>query len=283
MEAHHVRSNSLHSKQHPLIPEYDKQLCRLRSSEAATSSSTVVCKLNGLQNLHDCVDNLICLPLNQQGLCREQNRKCLDEILDGSLRLLDVCDTAKDVLLQAKEATQELQSVMRRRYSGETELTCEIKNFLASRKVMKKALRKAMENRCNFSPLNKDQETVKIVSVLRDVESITLAIFQSLISFISGRNLQSKSNKWSFVSKMMNSKRVSCEEVIELNKFASVDAALSIFIGQKLKKSDNKLEEIVQNDLKALELCIQDLEGEVESLYRRLIKTRVSLLNTLNY
>uniref|UniRef100_A0A803NR01 Uncharacterized protein n=1 Tax=Cannabis sativa TaxID=3483 RepID=A0A803NR01_CANSA len=283
MEAHHVRSTSVPSKQHPLFSEYDEQLCRLRSSEAASSSSTVVCKLTGLEELHDCVDNLLCLSLNQQALCKEQNQKCLDEILDGSLRVLDVCNTVKDVLLQTKEATQELQSVMRRRSSAEAELSSEIKKFLASRKVMKKALHKAMEKRCNFSPLNKDQETVEIVSVLREVESITLAIFQSLISFISGQNSQSKSNKWSLASVMKNSKKVCCEEVMESNKFASVDVALSIFVGQKLKKSDNKFVENVQNELKALELCILDLEGGVESLYRRLIKTRVFMLNTLNY
>ncbi|KAM6558529.1 hypothetical protein CsatA_027768 [Cannabis sativa] len=283
MEAHHVRSTSVPSKQHPLFSEYDEQLCRLRSSEAASSSSAVVCKLTGLEELHDCVDNLLCLPLNQQALCKEQNQKCLDEILDGSLRVLDVCNTVKDVLLQTKEATQELESVMRRRSSAEAELSSEIKKFLASRKVMKKALHKAMEKRCNFSPLNKDQETVEIVSVLREVESITLAIFQSLISFISGQNSQSKSNKWSLASVMKNSKKVCCEEVMESNKFASVDVALSIFVGQKLKKSDNKFVENVQNELKALELCIQDIEGGVESLYRRLIKTRVFMLNTLNY
>ncbi|KAM6541110.1 hypothetical protein CsatB_005557 [Cannabis sativa] len=283
MEAHHVRSTSVPSKRHPLFSEYDEQLCRLRSSEAASSSSTVVCKLTGLQELHDCVDNLLCLPLNQQALCKEQNQKCLDKILDGSLRVLDVCNTVKDVLSQTKEATQELESVMRRRSSAEAELSSEIKKFLASRKVMKKALHKAMDKRCNFSPLNKDQETVEIVSVLREVESITLAIFQSLISFISGQNSQSKSNKWSLASVLKNSKKVCCEEVMESNKFASVDVALSIFVGQKLKKSDNKFVENVQNELKALELCIEDLEGGVESLYRRLIKTRVFMLNTLNY
>ncbi|KAM6558521.1 hypothetical protein CsatA_027760 [Cannabis sativa] len=283
MEAHHVRSTSVPSKQHPLFSEYDEQLCRLRSSEAASSSSAVVCKLTGLEELHDCVDNLLCLSLNQQALCKEQNQKCLDEILDGSLRVLDVCNTVKDVLLQTKEATQELQSVMRRRSSAEAELSSEIKKFLAFRKVMKKALHKAMEKRCNFSPLNKDQQSVEIVNMLREVESITLTIFQSLISFMTGQNSLSKSNKWSFVSKMKNSKRVCCEEVMESNRFASLDAALSIFASQKLKKADNKLEEVVQNELKALELCIRDLEGGVDSLYRRLIKTRVFMLNTLNY
>jgi len=36
----------------------------------------------------------------------------------------------------------------------------------------------------------------------------------------------------------------------------------------------------VQHQLKEFDLCIQELEEGLESLYRRLIKTRVSLLNT---
>ncbi|GMN38275.1 hypothetical protein TIFTF001_007504 [Ficus carica] len=258
MAAHHTRSNSFPSKQHPLIPEFDEKLCRLRSSEAASSLTLLSGKLSGLQDLHDCVDRLLLLPLNQQALSKQQNEKCVDELLDGSLRILDMCNTAKDALLQIKESTQEIQSIMRRRRGDESSLSCEVKKFLNSRKVVKKALRKAMENKCSFSLVNKDQETV---TMLREAQSITLSIFESL----------------------MNSKKVSCEEVSKSNEFTSADTALTLLISQKMKKSDRTLEENAQNELQKLEMCIQDLEEGVESLYRRLIKTRVSLLNILNH
>ncbi|XP_062104103.1 uncharacterized protein LOC133815262 [Humulus lupulus] len=288
MAAYHTRSNSLPSRQqHPLIPEFDQQLCRLRSSGAASSSSSssVASKLSGLQDLHDYLDRFLLLPLNQRALSREQNEKCVDEILEGSLRLLEVCNTAKDALLQIKESTQELQSIMRRRRSGEMNLSSEIKKYLGSRKVVKKALFKAMENRCNFRSLNKDQETVEVVNMMREVESITLTIFESLISFMSGPK-SSKSSGWSLVSKIINTKRVACEDIIisnESNEFVSADAALNMLISQKLKKSDIMIEDTAQKELQKLELCIQDLEEGVESHYRRLIKTRVSLLNILSH
>ncbi|GMN38270.1 hypothetical protein TIFTF001_007521 [Ficus carica] len=139
---------------------------------------------------------------------------------------------------------------MRRKHGDESSLSCEVKKFLSSRKMVKKALRKALENKCSFSLLNKDQEI---------------------------------SSSWSLVSKLMNSKKVSCEEVIKSNEFTSADAALNLLIGQKMKKSDSTLEENAQNELQILEMCIQDLEEGVEKLYRRLIKTRVSLLNILNH
>ncbi|GMN38278.1 hypothetical protein TIFTF001_007518 [Ficus carica] len=224
MAAHHARSNSLPSRQHPLILEYDEQLCRLRSSEAASSSSASPSgKLSGLQDLHDCVDKLLLLPLSQHALSKQQNEKCVDELLDGSLRLLDMCNTAKDALTQTKESSQELQSIMRRRRGGESSLSREVKKFLNSRKVVKKTLRKAMENKCSLSLLNKDQE---IVSMLRETQSITLAVFESVFSFISGP----KSSSRSLVSKLMKSKKVSCEEVNKSNEFASADDALSLLI-----------------------------------------------------
>ncbi|EXB95398.1 hypothetical protein L484_014371 [Morus notabilis] len=276
MASYHTRSNSLPSRQHPLIPEFEEQLCRLRSSEEASSSS-VAGKLCGLQDLHDCVDKLLLRPHNQQALSRDQHEKCINELLDASLKLLDLCNTAKDALLQMKESTQELQSIIRRRRGGESSLSSEFKKFLKSRKAVKKALHKAAENRRTFSLLNKDEE---IVSMLYEVHSITLTVFQLMFAFISGP----KSSSWSLVSKLMNSTKVSCEDVNKSNEFASADASLnSLLMSHKMKKSDSVLDENAQNELQKLEMCIQDLEEGVESLYRRLIKTRVSLLNILNH
>ena len=81
----------------------------------ASTSSSIGHKLNDIQDLHDYVDILLQLPLNRQDLAQEQQRKLVEELLDGSLMILDVCSTAKDALLQRKESTQELQSVLRRR------------------------------------------------------------------------------------------------------------------------------------------------------------------------
>ena len=150
MAAYHARSNSFPSRQHPLVSEFDHQLSRLRSSQEASSSTSMACKLSGLLDLNDCVDQLLLLPINQQALCNEQNEKRVEELLAGSLRILDVCSTSRDALSQIKESTQEIQSILRRRRGAESDLTSEIKKFLASRKTVKKAIQKAMENRCSI-------------------------------------------------------------------------------------------------------------------------------------
>ncbi|XP_062021135.1 uncharacterized protein LOC133737630 [Rosa rugosa] len=279
--AYHTRSNSFPSRSHPLIQEVDEQLCRLTSFEASsTSSSSISHQLNCLQDLHDCVDILLQLPLTQQALAQEKHEKWANELLDGSLRLLDICSTAKDALLLTKECIQNLQSIVRRRGGGESDvLASEVRKYLTSRKMVKKSLHKTMgnlkemENKSNFSSLNKDQETIAIISKLREVEAVTRTMFEPILSFISGPKV---SSSWSFISKMLQSKRVAslaCEEETEVNQFAEVDAAL-----KSHKSLDN-----AQNQLNNLESCIQDQEEGLECLFRQLIKTRVSLLNILNH
>ncbi|XP_050363961.1 uncharacterized protein LOC126782706 [Argentina anserina] len=272
--AYHTRSNSFPSRPHPILQEVDEHLCRLRSAEAtSTSSSSISHKLSGLQDLHECVDRLLQLPLNQQALAQEQHQKWANELLDGSLQLLDVCSVAKDALSQTKECIQDLQSIIRRRHGDESAvLPSEARKYLTSRKTLKKVLHKALDNlkatasRSAFSSIHK--EDVTIVNKLREVEGFTASAFESVLSFISGP--KSKPSSWSLVSKIVQSKKVACEEDTKVNEFAEVDAAV-----KSLKSAHIQLNN--------LESCIQDQEEALDSLFRQLIKTRVSLLNILSH
>ncbi|XWS55158.1 hypothetical protein CRYUN_Cryun10bG0150900 [Craigia yunnanensis] len=217
------------------------------------------------------------LPLSQQALAQEKRKEWVDELLDGSLRLLDLCSTAKDVVLQTKESANELQSVLRRRKSGELELVSEV------RKVVKKTIRKALGNlkgiqtKQIFSP-SEEHATKVIVSMLREVEAVTSSMFDYFLSLISGP----KPGSWSFISKLLHHKRVTCEEGgTDINGFEKVDAALKFLVGQKMSKFENIIDLEMQSQLKELDLCIQDFEDGFECLFRCMIKARVSLLNIL--
>ncbi|KAK0580834.1 hypothetical protein LWI29_006816 [Acer saccharum] len=275
MAFYHIRSNSLPSRPHPITSEVDQHLSRLRSSQAtSTSSSFSIChEINSLQDLYGCVDKFLQLPLVQQALGQEQQKKWIDELLNGSLRILDVSSIAKDALSQTKECAQGLQSVLRRRRGDE--ISSEVRKYFTSRKAVKKTIKKAlkgMENKCS-SKTNEEHETI---AMLRDVEAATSTVFESLLSLISGPKASSKSG-WSLVSKLIHSKRIACEEEeSDMNEFVKVDAALSSLTS----KSDNII--CVQDQLKELESNIQDLEEGIECLSRHLIKSRVSLLNILN-
>ncbi|KDO68268.1 hypothetical protein CISIN_1g043821mg, partial [Citrus sinensis] len=102
------------------------------------------------------------------------------------------------------------------------------------------------------------------VSILKEVEAVTLAAFESLMSLISGPKIPPKKIGLSLISKLIRSKMV--------------DAALTTILSHRTSNSDN-----IQNQFKELESSIQDLKEGLESLSRRLIKAGVSLLNILNY
>ncbi|MBA0726026.1 hypothetical protein Golax_001878 [Gossypium laxum] len=87
-------------------------------------------------DLHECVDVLLQFPLTQQALAQEKQREMFEELLDGSLMLLDVCTTAKYALLQTKEYTKELQSILHGRRGAEG-LANEFRKYLTSRKVVR--------------------------------------------------------------------------------------------------------------------------------------------------
>ncbi|CAL5205621.1 unnamed protein product [Lathyrus oleraceus] len=283
----HGRSISLPSRPHPLFLECNQHLETLLKSSNDTSSSSLLChKIDGLRGLIECVENLIQLPLTQDAIHHDHNQEnWVNNLLDGSLRLLDVCSAAKDAVIHTKECTRELQSIIRRRGCG-TEVTAEAKKFPTSRKVVKKAISKALRNRkvntksCNMLSTNKDHQTVALIRLLQDVEVATLSTFQTILQFISGTT-QSKSNSWGSISKLTQPKRVACSLLTDESEFAQVDVALQCFVFSKTRKVEGIND--LQNHLEKTESCILDLEEGLEFLFRRLIKIRVSLLNTLNH
>ncbi|XP_009121164.1 uncharacterized protein LOC103845995 [Brassica rapa] len=256
----HVRSNSFPSRLHPQAAHVDEQLIRLRSSEeASTSSSSSICqRLNSLQELHQSLEKLIHLPATEHALAQEQNKKVTEQLLDGSLRILDLCNISRDALSQMKEGLMEIQSILRRKRG---DLSGEIKNYLASRRSLKKSFQKVVKSLKVKQDLKCNDDSL---AVFEEAEAISVNIFDSLFCFMSGSKTCSK---WSLVSKLINQKKVSYEA--QGNEFTKVD---SEFQSEKTLKME---------DGQNLESCIQDLEDGLESLSKSLIKYRVSILNIL--
>ncbi|KAI3968294.1 hypothetical protein MKW92_032353 [Papaver armeniacum] len=244
MASFHVRSISLPKNSHPLTLAVEDQLCQLKAS------SSICQNLSGLQKLYECVEDFL----------STQDGKCLDTVLDGSIMLLDVCSIIKDVLSQMRQSVQELQSSIRRRSN-------EVCEYMTSRKkITKVELIKRDERERKREKKKKKVDTE--VSMLKEVEITTLAVLESVLSFVSAP----KQNK-SLISKLTLTKRVACNE--ETSEVMEVDTAVKALT--KGIEVNN-----VQKTLKALEMTLQDLEDGLETVFRCLIKHRVSLLN-INY
>ena len=280
----HVRSISLPSRSHPTTLKIQQQLNKLTTLEASSTSALGKTSngLSGLEELYNCMDELLSLPSTQQALSLHQHEKWVNELLDGPVSLLDICGTARDVISQFKENVGDLESALRRR-KGDVCIEISINNYISSRKKMNKDAKKllAAMKKDNKSPLlDQEHQLSTMITVFREVNIMSISIFQSLLLLLSIPVLKSRPSRWSLVSKFMHKGAVSCEESAENTELKSVDLALGV-----LSSEEAKLEtmQIALKGVEALEVSIEGLEKGLERMFRRLVKTRASLLNIISH
>ncbi|OAY35487.1 hypothetical protein MANES_12G106000v8 [Manihot esculenta] len=279
MASCHIRSTSLPSRSHPLIANVEEQLYKLKASQ----SSSMSCKLNSLKNLFECVDDLLQVPVAQQSLSHERQSQCVENALNGSLELLDLCDSTRDLFSKTKECVQELELSLRRR----KDITSEVEAYMVSRKKLSKVIYKYLRNlkrkerNCTTEAMENNSNLTNMINILTRVQEISLGEFKTIISFISQPKAKSKPSSWSIISKALQSKRISGEVETEVNEVEKIDAELLILKSSK-DISISHLRSLLKG-LEALGSSIQEAEEELECIYRQLVKTRVSLLNILNH
>ncbi|XP_030527295.1 uncharacterized protein LOC115738724 [Rhodamnia argentea] len=278
----HSRSISLPSRNHPLETAIKELLQRLKSSDSTSSSpaSSAPQKLGGLKDLYDRIDDWLQMPLNQQALSHEPHRSSMEELLDGSLKLLDVCGNMKDIISQMKECIQELESSFRRRRQGNPAWSSEIETYTKSRKRMQKMVAKLLDRLTKMerkNNLRKHSNPEASLSILREAEEISLTVFESLLHVLLRPRERSKPISWSLVSNMLSLKRVSSDEKAEY--IEGLDVELTV-----MKSAKDASPQVcnVSNRLEALESSVREIEEDLECIYRRLVKTRAALLNMIN-
>ncbi|XP_048128984.1 uncharacterized protein LOC125312936 [Rhodamnia argentea] len=147
--------------------------------------------------------------------------KILDELLDGSIQLLDFCDYARQTLLRLKENVWVLRSALRRRKgepgieTGVAEYAKFLKGMMKDAKRLMAALRKMVTKFEDCELKNEDHHLSSVMGVVRDANLLSTSIFRSLLTFLAMP--MSRSNRkisgWSVVSKLLNPKgAISCDQ-----------------------------------------------------------------------
>lgn len=293
---YHVRSISLPSRlQHPsLHNKIEKELKRLKTTWDVDASSlqgeSIKTGLTGLAELYNSVEELILCPLNQKALQHQHHHHHVEKPLDMSIGLLEVCESAKEMMLLTKEHVLHLQSAFRRNglEQHSSIINSHIGDYICFRKKARKDISKGLKalkrmersfKSCSQYPLLdgvNDQHLLMVINVLRELSTITISFFKTLLVFMCDVPVLKKR---SFFSRMVSNG--SEREKRVMNEMGDIDVALCSF-HRKIGANNNKVDlQIVKRRLGELDGSIRDLEEGLDCLFRCFIQQRVSLLNLL--
>lgn len=292
-----VRSISLPSRLHPNSQKIEEQLSKLKTWKLSSTSmgiplarETIQLGLTGLAELYNSIKELFHSPLTQNALLQHECRKLVEETLDGSIGLLDACGTARDLLLNMKKHLQDLQSAFRRRSTTDSSIETNVQAYITFRKLAKKdivksirALKSMHTNAVAFNYLlNVDHHILMVIKLLRELSTLTISIFWSLLMFLSVPVMKTKANGWSLISKLVPVTFAGSERAQKVfNEVSNVDIALCYLDGN-FRKNGAKIDvQMVQRRLETLDGVVDGLEGGLDCLFSCLIQHRVSLLNLL--
>ncbi|CAN4078624.1 unnamed protein product [Withania somnifera] len=257
------RSISLPVRSHPTTQRVEQVINKLNGLEtSAPTAETIIHSLLGLEELQNCIDDLLNSTQTLKILSQHQHAKWIEELLGNSVRILDVCGTTRELVSQYKENGRALQSSLRRG-KGDASAEAGIARFTTFSKKMKKEAKilvlELKQVHCeilNSSFLEVDQETIAVTRALRQTNAVCILIFQMLLTFLSVPLLKPKHPKWSLVSKLMKNRRTEHE---------------SLEIGT-----------ILETKLETFEAQLDSIEKGMEGAFRSLIRSRSLLLNVLS-
>nr|XP_016471145.1 PREDICTED: uncharacterized protein LOC107793337 [Nicotiana tabacum] len=113
-KSYHIRSISLLGRSHPNTQRVEEELNKLKTLDTtvAPAAETICSALFDLEMLHKCMDDLLNLPQTLKSLSKYQNGKWIEDLLEKSVRIIDVCGTARDLVSRSKESVRDLQSAL---------------------------------------------------------------------------------------------------------------------------------------------------------------------------
>ncbi|KAJ4913990.1 hypothetical protein Rs2_08611 [Raphanus sativus] len=286
-----VRAVSLPSRIHPLSVKLRAALTRLniwqRSSSsisvsASFGSETLLVGLVNLTELYGCVHELLESPYVRHTLRHHQKGKLLNESLNGSVVLLDVCEAAREVIVTMREHMMNLKSALRRKCSVEKEVRAYINVRKKAKKDISKHLTglKKMETIDIVTSIDQDP-AVASTSVLKVTIETSVSILRHLLLYLSTTPSPSPARKIKNIIGLLPiplaSSTLAVSDLIKEAK--SLD---DIFLGSIVdsRRTFSEVEKNKRRDI--VEESFGDLEAELDSVFKCLVKNRVLFLNILS-
>ncbi|KAF0898234.1 hypothetical protein E2562_005829 [Oryza meyeriana var. granulata] len=158
--------------------------------------------LKKLGDVYNSIEEIMCLPSNQVGLSLLQQSKMVEEELDRSLVLIDLCNAMLENLAELKMSILELQLVLKTGDASAVQLKIEsfVRMARKAQKPFKKASSKATLEYCS------------LVRLMAEAREMAVSLLDSTSSLLLKKKGIPSSSKWSLVSKRFQKTKVVCEE-----------------------------------------------------------------------
>nr|XP_043633438.1 uncharacterized protein LOC122604628 [Erigeron canadensis] len=286
-----TKSISLPCRSHPTTCEIEQLLNKIKTTISSPSAEVICSGLSQVVELYKCTDDLLNSSTTKVLMSNERNKKWVDELVDESMNLLDICGGIREMVSEIKDHIRDIHCVLRRR-KGVTVIEDNIVKYNCFRKKMKKDVKMMVTSLKQVDNMIMDyggsvvvdsdnHHLVALIKAVIGVSETTTFVFESLLLFFCAPVL--KPNRWSLVlSKLIHKGMVACEDKQEqgvvVNEFERIESTLRIY------GSINEVDDvqIAQCRLERLGAQIENMEIGLNEIYRCLVRTRVSFLNIIS-
>ncbi|EOA16999.1 hypothetical protein CARUB_v10005236mg [Capsella rubella] len=313
-KAYKSRCVSLPVRSHPSVRRIQEVVSKVRALGSSSLDSRTMVRdgLSGLTDLYRCLseDLFRSSPETQQALLNGDG--LMDELLEVSLKYLEVCGGAKDVASKIKKSVVELQSALRRsKKGGDFSLESDVDAYMASMKEIKKEIKKysvmSKETDASLESVwcdGDDQDMNALVRVMQETSVMTCFVLRSVFSFLSSpKGLKTKNHHrhkgWGIVMKLVkkgidhhNQEKRDLEKgfsCLELEAMETELGKLVVMTTSEDQEEETKVSEEVCETIQCalvrsvgVETVMEELEDGLEGLFKVMIQARVSLLNILS-
>ncbi|KAM0055173.1 hypothetical protein Hdeb2414_s0006g00203001 [Helianthus debilis subsp. tardiflorus] len=285
-----LRSISLPSRLNPSFDQIEINLNKLKTLEPFYSSTRIHSGLVCLIELYTTVDELLGSTQTQKVNLHSRNKVLIEDALSRSTRLMDSYGSLLELLGKMKGSARVLQFALRRKGVATYSTTDgHLMDYFLSRKKVKKNIvaclgsLEQMEREIESCLVEgEDHHLSMVIRVLLEIVIATISMFRCVLVILSGKpKLDHK--VFSFITKLMPTGKPNCHKSREIvNDADMIDLTLDS-LWKHIKNNECKTVEvqIVMERLHKLDHEVEGYEVGLDCLFRKLIQTRVSLLNIL--